>query len=148
MSDVPRTSRVPLVRATLRHLLAEWLDPVPVLYGFNGKEGGDRVVVHGPIVSPVDQDWALLGNRSRDEVFTLLVEFIAGRGSRTCQAANDRAYELVAPAELGLRASVQLGLASEGVITVAVKNAEHTEWADDDAWRCAVGMHVRVTARI
>lgn len=90
-------------------------DPLPqaVFVGYDGDPEGD-----GEAVS-FTQAWASIGQKARDETFTVTCAVAAWKGSTKVKPVRDLAYELLAAVENTLRADPSLGQPPPTVVAFA-----------------------------
>jgi hypothetical protein len=125
-------------------------------FGDPGKDVQYEVIaVPGTIEGPANgQEWATMGQRSKDELFGLQVVFVAGVQGQSSLEARDRLRELMDPVEAELRTmvgqqpaqGVQLGV--DGVVWAAVASVSPTVFLGDEGFVGYGEMTVVVKARI
>lgn len=111
-------SSVPAVKAALLATFTTALAPVPVLYGSTAPfTASELLLISGTTWQ--GEDWVTIGNRRRDERYTVDCGISVAGSSDSVQTATERLYALFALAEAALIASPTLGVA--GVISVECK---------------------------
>ncbi|MER7063960.1 hypothetical protein [Streptomyces albidoflavus] len=90
-------------------------DPLPqaVFVGYDGDPEGEGQA------ADMSQEWAAIGQKARDESFTVTCAVAAWKGSTTVRPIRLRAFELLAAVEDALRADPALGLSPPTVVAFA-----------------------------
>ncbi|YCK35176.1 hypothetical protein ACNF49_14135 [Actinomadura sp. ATCC 39365] len=112
-----------------------------VFVGYDGDPDGD-----GGQAVEFTQEWASIGQRARDETFTVTCAVLAWRGSTAVRPVRERAFALLAAAEDALRADPSLGLPPPTVVAVAAGSLQQAQWHDGVA--CRIPFQVAVKTRI
>lgn len=85
---------------------------VQVTSGYMGEDSERKESIQLTDVSSATQAWGMLGNRRRDEEYTingLVWAMVAGKNETVIKAARDRAFELLAEIEDFLRLDPTIG---------------------------------------
>lgn len=90
-------------------------DPLPeaVFVGYDGNPEGDGEAVD------FRQEWASIGQRAKDETFTVTCAVVVWRGSTEVKPIRDRAFALLAAIENSLRADPSLGQPPPTIVAFA-----------------------------
>lgn len=144
------TSTFPAVKAALVSTIDTATDAdIQVNYGHPGKHLEDESVVVGDM-DDGDQAWASLGARSREEQYSIKVDFLILKAFTTQQEATERAFDVLADVETALRANVTLGVAGKRVEVQMVPRQLVEGVVDDNGlgFGAVLRTVARVTARI
>lgn len=143
-----RTSTIPLVKAALVTMLTtgEHVErQIDVHYGRPRDPSREQIIIGDTASS--SQEWALLGNRQRQEDYEIELQVRVMRPGDSQQEATERAFEIFAGVELELRTYPTLNV--PGVISVQIATPSLIEgvW-DDQGFAALVDCALRISARI
>lgn len=100
----------------------------------------------------LNQQWGLLGNRRREEQYTVRGGIFVkrrGAGEDIADVVRDRVGELLAEVEDELRTTPNVGIASPRVIAeFSASGSEIDQGAEDDGRWCAIDFSIAVKASL
>lgn len=142
------TSTFPAAKAHLVALLqaSAGLNGVTVDYGDPGGALQREHVFLGGTGSD-GQDWGPMGNRARDEDYTIEFLVHVKIPGGTQQEATERAHVLFGVIETTMRPLPDATLAANGVRTIEIKPRDVVEFISD-SHACLIGGEIAVNARI
>lgn len=112
-----------------------------VFVGYDGDPDDD-----GGLAVEFSQEWASIGQRARDEKFTVTCAVLSWRGSTTVRPVRERAFALLAAVEDALRDASDLGLPPPTVVAFASGSLQQTQ--HETGMTCRIPFQVAVKTRI
>jgi hypothetical protein len=92
------------------------------------------------------QEWASIGQRARDEAFTVTCAVLAWSGATAVRAVRERAFELLAAVEDALRAAPDLGQPPPTIVAFASGSLHQAQ--SHEGMVCRIPFQVAVKTRI
>lgn len=117
-------------------------DPLPeaVFVGYDGNPEGDGEA------GDFRQEWASIGQKAKDERFTITCAVVVWRGSTKVKPARDRAFALIAAVEDALRADPALGQPPPTIVAFASGSLVQSQ--RQSGCECRIPFQIAVQTRI
>jgi hypothetical protein len=112
-----------------------------VFVGYDGDPDED-----GGLAVEFSQEWASIGQRARDETFTVTCAVLAWRGSTAVRPVRVRAFALLAAVEDALRAAPDLGQPPPTIVAFASGSVHQAQRSE--GMQCRIPFQVAVKTRI
>lgn len=112
-----------------------------VFVGYDGDPEGD-----GGQAVEFSQEWSSIGQKAKDETFTVNCAVLAWRGSTAVRPVRERAFALLAAVEDALRADPSLGMPPPTIVAFASGSLQQAQW--HDGITCRIPFQVAIKTRI
>lgn len=110
-----------------------------ICVAYDGAEGGGEAV-------DIQQEWASIGQKARNETFTITCAVVVWGGATKVRPARERAFALLAAVEDALRADPSLGLPPPTVVAFAAGSLFHEQ--SESGMQARISFQVAVQTRI